>query len=118
MKRKRLTRVGDEFVLQVVVGLFGHQVGGAVLGLVLVQEAADLLDPPQQVVVVLVHQTLNPAARRAFRTLMEAWRVGRKTTFHTGLKKKLFIRFETKDGDVNQKTVCTHSTLVQKGHSF
>lgn len=40
-------------------------------GLVLVQEAADPLDLLQQAMVVLIHQTHDPAARRAFRALLE-----------------------------------------------
>lgn len=73
-KRKHtntLTRLEDEFLLQVVVSLFGHLVGGALLDLVLVQEAADFLDLPKQAMVVFIHQTLDPAARRAFRALSE-----------------------------------------------
>lgn len=62
-----ITRINSEFLLQVVVGLFGHLVGRAVLGLVLIQEAADLLDSLQVAVVVLIQQTLDPAARWAFR---------------------------------------------------
>lgn len=57
-----LTSVDGELLLQVVVGLFGHLVCGAVLGHVLIQEAADLLDLLEQAVVVFIHQTLNPAA--------------------------------------------------------
>lgn len=68
---KTLTSIKDEFFLQVVVGLFGHLVGRAVIGLVVIQEAANLLDLLQQAVVVFVHQTLNPAARRAFGALKE-----------------------------------------------
>lgn len=66
-----LTSIGGEFILQVVVGLFGSWVGGALLDRVLIQEASDLLDPLQQAVVVFVHQTLDPAARRTFRALMK-----------------------------------------------
>jgi len=62
-----ITRINNEFLLQVVVGLFGHLVGRAVLGLVLIQEAADLLDSLQLAVVVFIQQTLDPAARWAFR---------------------------------------------------
>lgn len=57
-----LTSIDGEFLLQVVVGLFGDLVGGAVLGLVLIQEATDLLDPLQRAVVVFINQTLDPAA--------------------------------------------------------
>ncbi len=57
-----ITTVNGEFLLQVVVGLFGHLVGRTVLGRVLLQEVADLLDLLEQVVVVFIHQTLNPAA--------------------------------------------------------
>lgn len=39
-----LTCIEIEFLPQVVVGLFGHLVGRAVLGLILFQEAAQLLD--------------------------------------------------------------------------
>lgn len=66
-----LTSARDEFVLQAVIGLFGHLVSGTVLDIVLIQEVADLLDPLQEVVVVFIHQTLDPAARRAFKALME-----------------------------------------------
>lgn len=66
-----LTRIQSKFLLQVVVSLFGHLVCQAVFGLVLVQEVSDLFDLLQQVDVMFVHQTLNPAPRRTFRTLLE-----------------------------------------------
>lgn len=56
-----LTRIQPEFVPQVLVSLFGHQVCCAELGAVLVQEGPDLLNLLQQVKVMLVHQTLDPA---------------------------------------------------------
>ncbi len=59
---QRLTGINNQFVLQVVEGLFGHVVGVAVPGLVLVQQVADLLDLLQQTVVFFIHQSLNPAA--------------------------------------------------------
>lgn len=57
-----LTRIKNKFLLQVVVSLFGHLVCRAELGLVLVQEVPDLLDLLQQVDIILVHQSLNPAS--------------------------------------------------------
>lgn len=66
-----LTCISGEFFLQVVVRLLGRLVGRAVLGLVLVQEAANLLDLLQQHGVVFIHQTLNPAARRTLGALKE-----------------------------------------------
>lgn len=65
------TRINGEFLPQVAVGLFGHLVSRAVFDLVLIQEAADLLRLLLQPVVVFIHQTLNPAARGAFRALRE-----------------------------------------------
>lgn len=66
-----LTRIHSKFLLQVVVGLFRHLVCWAEFGLVLVQEVSDLFDLLQQVNVMFVHQTLNPAPRWTFRTLLD-----------------------------------------------
>lgn len=74
--KRRLTTVKGEFLSEVVVGLFGHLVGGAVVGLVLIQDAADPFNPLQQAVVVLIHQTLDPAAGWAFRALAEQGEAG------------------------------------------
>lgn len=66
-----LTRIQTKFLLQVVVSLHGHLVCWAEFGLVLVQEVSDLFDLLQQVDVMFVHQTLNPAPRWTFWTLLD-----------------------------------------------
>lgn len=56
-----LTKIHSEFILQVVVSLFGRLVCCAELGLVLVHKGPDLLNLFHQVQVMFVHQPLNPA---------------------------------------------------------
>lgn len=96
-----LTSIGGEFILQVVVGLFGSWVGGALLDRVLIQEASDLLDPLQQAVVVFVHQTLDPAARRTFRALMKD--SGREITYSAPENLEI-IRFSTREMSMKMKS--------------